>query len=144
MGEPFVIEPEERKPLDTPYHDNMTARELVNPEFGSDNIVFRITEIEPGKRAVDDWHAHDTSEQLFYILSGEGTLRMSETGREEDEEIYDLVPDVFAFIPPGTYHNAWSTGDTPLRMIVIWTPPYESFEDWNVDSDNESDESESQ
>lgn len=132
-SKPYVIAPEDREPLDTPHHDNMIARELVNPEHGSDNIVFRITEIEPGKRAVEDWHVHDDVDQLVYVLEGTGRLRMSETGEEEDEIRQDIGPDTFVFLPPGTYHNIWSAGETTLRMIVIWAPPYESFDDWDVD-----------
>lgn len=133
---PFVIDAEEREPLELPYHDNMSARELVNPAHGSEHAVFRITEIEQGERTVDEWHYHETAEQLVYALDGVGTLVMSQTGTEDDKETYELTPNTFAFIPPNVYHDIWSSGETPFKMIIVWAPPYDSYEDWNPDSDS--------
>jgi mannose-6-phosphate isomerase-like protein (cupin superfamily) len=134
---PFVIHEDDRDPLDLPYHHNMSARELVNPELGSDHAVFRITEIDPGKRTVDEWHSHESAQQLVYALEGEGTLVMSETGSEADSEFYDLPPGTFAFIPPTVYHDIWNEGETPFKMIIVWAPPYDSYEEWNPDTDGE-------
>lgn len=132
----FVIDAEERELLDLPYHSNMSARELVNPEHGSEHAVFRITEVEPGKRTVDEWHYHETAEQLVYALEGKGTLVLSESGSEDDVEEYDMRPGTFAFIPPTVYHDIWSSGETPFTMIIVWAPPYNSYEDWNPESDS--------
>ena len=128
MTDPFVIRPEDVETFDVPHHEETKSRELVNPERGSDDVVFRLTSMGPGGQ--DYWHAHQSSEQLIFVRSGEGTIRLSEPNDECEQETRDLEPESFVYIPRNTYHQVTNTGEESLELIVVWAPPYESLDEW--------------
>lgn len=132
MPEPYVISADEIETFDVPHHEETVARELVNPERGSDDIVFRLTSMEPGGQ--DYWHAHDSSEQLIFVRAGRGRIRISDPADEDDQETYDLQPESFVYLPRNAYHQVTNTGDETLELIVIWAPPYDSLEEWDPEN----------
>jgi len=127
-SEPYVIDAADAEQFDVPHHEETTARELVNPEQGSDDIVFRLTSMGVGGQ--DYWHEHDDAEQLIFVRDGEGTIRISQPNDEETQETHDLSPGSFVYLPRNTYHQVTNTGDQSLELIVIWAPPYESLDEW--------------
>ena len=132
MSDPYVITPEEVPSFSPPHHEETTSRELVNPERGSEDVVFRLTSMGPGGQ--DYWHAHESVEQLIFVRSGEGTIRISHPDDESDQETHDLRPETFVYLPRNAYHQVKNTGDEALELIVIWAPPYESLEEWNPEN----------
>lgn len=48
MPAPFVINEREVETFAPPHHDATESRELINPARGSDRVVFRISDIDPG------------------------------------------------------------------------------------------------
>lgn len=126
--EPFVVTPEDVEPFEVPHHEHTTARELVNPERGSDDVVFRLSRMGEGGR--DHWHRHEDAEQLLFVRSGEGRIRLSEPGDETERSTHELGPETFVYIPRDTYHQVTNTGDGPLELVVVWAPPYGSLDDW--------------
>jgi mannose-6-phosphate isomerase-like protein (cupin superfamily) len=132
MSQPFVITPEDVEPFDVPHHEETEARELINPERGSDDIVFRLTSMESGGQ--DYWHAHDDSEQLIFVRSGTGEIRISQPDDEDDQETHDLEPESFVYLPRNAYHQVTNTGETTLELIVIWAPPYSSLDEWDPEN----------
>lgn len=132
MSEPFVVTPKDIEPFDVPHHENTTARELINPEWGSDEVVFRLTSMGPGGQ--DHWHAHDSSEQLIFVRAGEGQIRISQPDDEDNQETYPLKPESFVYLPRNAYHQVKNTGDDQLELIVMWIPPYESLEEWDPEN----------
>lgn len=131
MAEPFVIDTEEVPSFDVPHHENTEAREPINPELGSTDVVFRLTTMRPGGQ--DYWHAHEGSEQLIFVRSGSGIVRMSQPKNEETQTVHDLEPGTFVYLPRQTFHQVKNDGDEPLEIIVIWAPPYESLDEWEPD-----------
>lgn len=131
MSEPYVIKPDDIDKFDVPHHEETQARELVNPERGSDDVVFRLTSMEPGGQ--DYWHEHDDSEQLIFVREGEAEIRISQPNDEETQETHDLEPESFVYLPRNTYHQVTNTGDETLELIVMWAPPYTSLEEWDPD-----------
>jgi mannose-6-phosphate isomerase-like protein (cupin superfamily) len=88
------------------------SKELVDSEF----IVAGLTVFEPGEASA--WHNHPDSEELDIIIRGCGTLKDGE----------DLVPfkqGEWMFIPKGVFHQHRNTGDEPLWLIWMYTPPGE-------------------
>jgi mannose-6-phosphate isomerase-like protein (cupin superfamily) len=88
------------------------SKELVNSEF----IVAGLTVFEPGECSA--WHNHPDSEELDIIVRGSGTLKDGE----------DLVPfkeGEWMFIPKGVFHQHRNTGDEPMWLIWMYTPPGE-------------------
>ena len=62
-------------------------------------------------------HAHPGIEQVCYLL--EGAARAEVNG-----EVCDLLPGDACYFPPDAMHVFTVTSDTPVRVLVIYTPPY--------------------
>lgn len=72
-----------------------------------------ITVMEPGE--APPLHVHHDTEQVFFVLSGEGRLI---TGEDEQDQ-GPIVPGDLVRIPPGTWHKVPCVGDQPLRYLVV-------------------------
>ncbi len=64
-------------------------------------------------------HYHRLSEEIYFLLSGTGTMEL-------DGEHRPVVPGDAILIPPGARHTITAT--TPLRFLCPCAPPY-SHED---------------
>jgi quercetin dioxygenase-like cupin family protein len=68
-------------------------------------------------------HVHDTETETAYVVAGRGALNL---GVEEDgsaREVVEIIPGLGASIPPGLYHSVQNTGDEPLEILAIHSPP---------------------
>ena len=63
-------------------------------------------------------HLHRNTEELYYILEGQGEVSI-------DSNKYDVVDGYVVFIPPGYEHTIRNTGDSVLRLLAINSPPYD-------------------
>ncbi len=63
-------------------------------------------------------HFHATSEEIYYILSGAGEMRV------EGETFAVKAGDAIA-LRPGTIHKIWNRGDCDLVFLCLCVPPYE-------------------
>ncbi len=100
--------------------DNSTIWELYHP--GSSPVKdVSVAEalVEPGRDT--EMHRHRRSQEIYYILEGEGEMRLGEETLKVKQ--YDAV-----LIPPGTPHRMKNTGKSGLRMLCVCSPPY-SHED---------------
>lgn len=129
MTDPYVVRPEDVSSFSPPHHEATTSRELVNPERGSDDVVFRLTSMGPGGQ--DHWHRHESVEQLIFVRSGRGSVRIGHPDDEDDQETHELRPETFVYLPRNAYHQVKNEGDEPLEMILVWAPPYESLDEWD-------------
>lgn len=71
-----------------------------------------VVVLEPGEAPPP--HKHDDTEQVFYILEGEGILR---TGT--DRQAHVVRPTDIVRIPPTVRHSIQCTGEKPLRYIAV-------------------------
>ena len=60
-------------------------------------------------------HYHAASEEIYFVLEGEGDV-------EIDGEVRRLRPGDAALIPPGAWHEI--TAESPLRFLCCCVPPY--------------------
>jgi quercetin dioxygenase-like cupin family protein len=60
-------------------------------------------------------HTHAREDELFYILDGTFEIRIG-------DDVHELGPGGFAFVPRGTVHNFRNTAETPSRILVGFTP----------------------
>ena len=60
-------------------------------------------------------HYHKLSEELYFLLEGEGAM-------EIDGESQTVRPDDAILIPAGAWHQI--TAITPLRFLCCFAPPY--------------------
>jgi mannose-6-phosphate isomerase-like protein (cupin superfamily) len=63
-------------------------------------------------------HYHPRAEEIYFITSGAGRLRME--GEERDVRVGDAIA-----IPPGRRHKLWNTGGETLRLLCCCAPAYE-------------------
>ena len=90
-------------------------RAPVSPLIGASNLGYAVIRLKPGKCAWP-YHAHHAIEEMFYILSGTGTLRHA--GEE-----YPLRAGDFVCAPPDPEqpHQIVNTSDEELSYIALST-----------------------
>jgi mannose-6-phosphate isomerase-like protein (cupin superfamily) len=71
-----------------------------------------VVVLEPGE--APPLHKHDDTEQIFYILEGEGVLS---TGVEQEK--HEVRPGDVVRIPPTVFHSIQCSGGKPLRYLAI-------------------------
>lgn len=63
-------------------------------------------------------HYHPRTEEIYYITSGRGRMRL-------EAEIRDVGPGDSIAIPPGLKHQITNSGDEVLRFLCCCAPAYE-------------------
>jgi len=63
-------------------------------------------------------HRHRMAEEIYYVLEGEGVMRLDEESRRVG------AGDAIA-IPPGALHQISNTGPTVLKFLCCCAPCYE-------------------
>ncbi len=96
-------------------HTGTINRRLVGPEQGATHMETLIGTIEPGHGATP--HYHPGIDQFCYILDGEAEVTIGETtqviGKGES-----------CFFPADVRHIFKAIGDAPVRLLVVYGPPY--------------------
>ncbi len=64
-------------------------------------------------------HYHPKSEEIYYILSGTGRMKIN-------DELREVGPLDAIAIPPGANHKLWNTGAVPLVLLCCCAPAYEN------------------
>ncbi len=107
-----------------PGHTDTVNRRLVDRDFcGAFEMVHGT--LAPGGQA--DRHAHETESQVCYVLEG------------EMEVTFDGDPPVrcgagaVVTIPPKVDHLIVNCGDTPLKLLVLYSPPLPPRDDVPID-----------
>src|SRR4051812_40380908 len=82
----------------------------LGPLVGAQKLGYNITAVEPGKR-VFPFHNHRVNEEMFFVLEGEGEVRIG-------SETYPIHKGDIIACPPGdasTAHQISNTGSEELR-----------------------------
>jgi uncharacterized cupin superfamily protein len=88
----------------------------IAPLLGAQKLGYNLTAVPPGKRAFP-FHNHRVNEEMFFILEGEGEVRIGES-------IHPIRPGDVVACPAGgeeTAHQVINTGATELRYLAIST-----------------------
>src|SRR3990172_3997413 len=85
--------------------DRSEIRNILSP----DNTTIRNQSLAgallpPGQSTEE--HRHPISEEIYYVQSGRGRMRVE--GEERDVKQFDAIA-----IPSGTPHKIWNTGEEP-------------------------------
>jgi mannose-6-phosphate isomerase-like protein (cupin superfamily) len=100
--------------------DKSTIRELFHPGTSPvEGVSVAEATVDPGRHT--EPHRHLQSQEIYYILEGDGEMRLGD--ETFDVKRYDAI-----LIPPGTPHCVKNSGKSALRMLCVCTPPY-SHED---------------
>ncbi|MBR3234908.1 MAG: cupin domain-containing protein [Atopobiaceae bacterium] len=113
----------------------VVSRQLLSPKNSTSRRV-TITEVhlEPG--ASQPRHTHEASEQIWYALSGEGTLLLAE-GQERPFFAGDVVR-----FEDGDVHGLCNTGNGEFVYLSVTAPPidfgyaYQSVQQHAATADN--------
>lgn len=96
--------------------DGSLVWELIRPERqGSRNLSVALAEVAPG--ACTRPHRHQTAEEVYYALSGEGELTVG-------PKTAPLRAGQAALIRPGEVHAVRCVSAEPLRILCCCAPPY--------------------
>ena len=98
-------------------HTGTVNRRLIGAEnVGASQLEVVLGVVEKGKGALP--HAHPGIEQVCYML--EGRARAEVAG-----EACELGPGDCCFFPAGMPHVFTVVSEEPVRVLVIYSPPYE-------------------
>jgi uncharacterized cupin superfamily protein len=88
----------------------------IGQRLGARKLGYNVTELQPGKRAFP-FHAHRENEEMFFVLEGEGEVRLGE-GRHPIRQ-----GDVIACLPGGAEvaHQIVNTSTGVLRFLAVST-----------------------
>ncbi|UCF94033.1 MAG: cupin domain-containing protein [Desulfobacterales bacterium] len=114
MMKPKVFSASEVDWIEAPGHFSAFSKLLVNEDTGSKYFDFRVSSYQP--RGYCEVHTHETAENIYYILQGEGIVEL-------DGERHLVGPKMVVFVPPGVAHGIKNTGFEDLIFIVMASPP---------------------
>jgi len=98
-------------------HTGTLNKRLIGPEtVGAKQLEVLVGHIQKGKGALP--HAHPGIEQVCYMLAGRA---VAEVGGQRQE----LHPGDSCFFPADAMHTFTVVSDEPVRVLVIYSPPYE-------------------
>jgi quercetin dioxygenase-like cupin family protein len=60
-------------------------------------------------------HIHEREDEAFYVLDGAFEIQLG-------DELLRAGPGDFAFVPRGMVHRFANVGDTPARILILFTP----------------------
>lgn len=86
-------------------------------------VAVHLWQLPPG--GAEGMHSHgdeEPLEELYLVVAG--SARMS-----VDEETHDLGPGDAVLAPVGSEHDLRNTGNTTLKVVVIWGHPAQT--DWS-------------
>lgn len=97
-------------------HEHTSNQRLVGPEtVGARQMEMLLGTLHKGGGALP--HAHPGIEQACYLL--EGTAHVQVAG-----ESFDMVPGDTCFFPADAMHVFTVTSETPVKLLVVYSPPY--------------------
>jgi mannose-6-phosphate isomerase-like protein (cupin superfamily) len=97
-------------------HSGTSNRRLIGREtVGASNLEVVLGVIQKDHGA--GRHSHPSIEQVCYVLEGEGVAEIGDV--RQTIGVGDCC-----FCPADVPHEFKATGETPLRLLVIYSPPY--------------------
>lgn len=101
--------------VETQLFDWGTLKWMATPEVNdSERFSAGVVNLEPGKG--HDIHTHPDSDEILYIISGEGEQTVAEDTRE-------VGPGEMIYIPAGVEHGTINTGWETLQLLAVYAPP---------------------
>ena len=116
MKPSFLVRPADVRAYSPANHSGTTNRRLIGPEtVGAKNVEVLLGVIEKGAGAAP--HAHPDLEQVCYLLEGSATVEL-------DGERCEMQPGDACYFPAGRKHKFTATSEQPVKVLVIYSPPY--------------------
>lgn len=113
---PHVLRAESIKAYEPANHTGTSNQRVISKDtVGARYLELLIGTISKGNGALK--HAHPNLEQASYLLQGEG--RSEVYGKERRSGLKE-----WGFNPQGVFHRFTVTSDEPVRVMVVYSPPY--------------------
>jgi oxalate decarboxylase/phosphoglucose isomerase-like protein (cupin superfamily) len=84
---------------------------------GTERMTAGIVTLEVGKG--HQRHNHPNEEELLFVVQGDG-IQMIDIDGEERRQV---SAGTMIQIPVGIYHSTVNTGDQPMILFVVYSPP---------------------
>jgi mannose-6-phosphate isomerase-like protein (cupin superfamily) len=97
--------------------DRSKIREIMAPRNSTIVRQSLAEAVVPVGGATDE-HYHKDSEEIYFILSGVGEIRVN--GESASVRVGDAI-----VLPAGSVHKIWNRGDSDLVFLCLCVPPYE-------------------
>jgi len=117
LGTKYIFHQEELEGYAPPAHSGVTNVRLVEKDKVDSRFEMILGSVMPGGGAQP--HYHEKAFQVYYILEGEGQVKIGENPVES------FRPGSVIIIPPKMEHSIWANEGQPAKGIVIYTPPLE-------------------
>ena len=93
-----------------------TLKHLVAPwTLGSQNLWVGMTKIDPNSSS--NPHRHPRQEEVFYVVSGRGSISVG-------GELAAIEPGVLVLVPLDAEHQLVNDGDETLKVLSAVSPPF--------------------
>ena len=90
------------------------SRCTSGPAEAQGAYVIIVGTFPPGQPA-PPLHVHPHTDEAFYVADGDATFRLGD--REVPVNSESLV-----FVPRGSPHTVWNSGDRPVRGLILVSP----------------------
>jgi quercetin dioxygenase-like cupin family protein len=111
----YIITEQEAESYTPPHHVDTTNRlYLPKGALGSRQFEVVVGAVKPGGGA--EPHFHDGTEQIMFILRGQGLSEM-------EGEQFEIGPRTLIFHPPGQMHRVLAVSDD-FEALVVYSPPF--------------------
>ena len=110
----LIINRRDAKILRTPHGSEI--RPLIDRTTSPVNQCSLAEEILPPGSSVTP-HYHAVMEEIYYIIEGQGVMRINDEEREVGDG--DTI-----YIPRFSRHTLSNTGDRPIRMLMVCGPAF--------------------
>lgn len=112
----YLIREQEIEGYSPANHLGTTNRRLIcAANVGAQHMEVVLGTLEKSGGALP--HAHPGMEQACYLLAGTADV-------EVEGERFSMVPGDTCFFPENSMHLFQVTSDEPVRLLVIYSPPY--------------------
>ena len=97
--------------------DGSEVRELMHPrQHGNQAQSLAEATVYSGQKTA--LHLHHHSEEIYYVLAGQGTMVLG-------DQSFAIAPGDSILIPPGTPHALHNTWPMELRVLCCCSPAYD-------------------
>jgi oxalate decarboxylase/phosphoglucose isomerase-like protein (cupin superfamily) len=109
------LPPVDRNVLPTQTFEWGSIKWFVSPDATKGaGITFGEVVLLPGKG--HDRHNHPESEEILYVLSGEGEQMVA------DGEPFGVRAGDVIYVPTAVFHSTTNTGWEPMRLLALYNP----------------------
>jgi quercetin dioxygenase-like cupin family protein len=116
MRSPYFVRPQDTAAYQPANHTGTVNRRLIGRDnVGAKNVEVVLGVIEKGSGALP--HSHAGIEQVCYVLEGRARAQI-------EGQSCELGAGDACFFPPGMEHVFTAISDEPVKVLVIYSPPY--------------------